>query len=94
MEQSNEQKQQENNLNSTQNTTNQNEELLTTSFIGDKQIDQDKILAFLNKTCNIDDEEESDYEEAQTTNQLRREGKISRGRRPFLPPTTSRPSQK
>ena len=67
------------------------EPMLTQSFIGDKQVDQDKITAFLNKVCNIEDEEESDYEEAQTTNQLRREGKLSRGRRPFLPPTTAAP---
>ena len=52
------------------------EQVLIRTFLGKEE--EDKINAFLNKECNIEDEEESDYEEASITIQKRRDGKQER----------------
>ena len=63
-------------------------ELLQHSFLGNTEEEKEKIELFLKKKCNIEEEDdESDYEEAEITNKLRREGKMTRQKRTFQPPT-------
>ena len=73
------------------------EPLLTHTFLGDQEKEKDKINEFLTKDCSIEDEDESDYEEAETTIKLRRAGKIQKKKRIFQPtvmPSKDSPSDK
>ena len=49
---------------------------LKVSYLGKEELD--KINEFLTKEVNIEDEEESDYEEAEQTNERRRQEKANK----------------